>query len=217
MNNWEISPVIFKHPFTCMIAGPTQSGKTHLIYNILKHNQIIVDPLINKIIYCYSVWQDFFNQFSSIQPQVIFHQGIIDLAEINPSENNLIILDDLMSESQSNSSVLNLFTIDSHHKNTSVLFISQNLFSQGKYSRSISLNSHYLIIFNNPRDKSQINVLARQLFPNQSSFFIEAYEDCVDKKPFGYIFIDLKQTTEKRNRIQTGIIPGHQRILYTSK
>jgi hypothetical protein len=217
MNDWEITPTIFKHPFTCMIAGPTQSGKTHFIYNILKNNQLIIEPIIHKIVYCYSVWQDFFNQFSNIYPKVEFHQGIIDLSEINPYQNNLIILDDLMTEGQSNISILNLFTIDSHHKNTSVVFISQNLFSQGKYSRSISLNSHYLIIFNNPRDKSQISVLGRQLFPNQSAFFLEAYEDCVEKRPFGYMFIDLKQATEKRSRVQTGIIPGEQRIIYTSK
>lgn len=217
MNNWEISSNVFVHPFTCMIAGPTQSGKTRLVYEILKFNNSLILPQITKILYCYSTWQDFFNNFVVINPKVEFHNGLPDLNELDSQQNNLIILDDLMNECQSDISILNLFTIDSHHKNISVVFISQNLFSQGKFSRTISLNSHYLIVFNNPRDKSQINVLARQLFPNKSQFFLEAFEDCIDKKSFGYIFVDLKQATENRNRVQTGIIPGDLRIIYMSK
>jgi len=217
MEKWTISNIIFIHPFTCMIAGPTQSGKTHLVYDILRYNQIIISPSITKIYYYYSTWQEFYNTFSSINPNVVFIQGLPDISEFSSLDNNLIILDDLMSECEKNLSVLNLFTIDSHHKNISVIFITQNLFSQGKYSRTISLNSHYLIIFNNPRDKSQINTISRQLFPNKHSFFIEAFEDCVEKKSFGYIFVDLKQTTEGRNRVQTNIIPGKQRIIYTAK
>ena len=211
---WLITDTIFKHPFTCMIAGPSQSGKTYLVNNILSFNQIIIKPEIQRIYYCYSAWQDFFNTFNVINPEIKFIKGLPDISEISSLENNLIILDDLMSKIDE--SVLNLFTVDSHHKNISVIFITQNLFAQGKFSRTISLNSHYLIVFNNPRDKTQINVLARQLFPHNSSYFLESFEDSV-KKPHGYLFIDLKQSTESRNRIQTGIVPGDLRIIYTPK
>ena len=181
---------IFHHPFTCMIAGPTQSGKTWLIKNILSNFQNLIDPPPNKIIYCYSTWQETFNQIKVDIPFIEFNEGIIETNNLDVKQNNLIILDDLMEQCQKNVSILDLFTIDSHHKNTSVFFMTQNLFSQGKFSRTISLNSHYLIIFNNPRDKSQINVLARQVFPNNFNFFIEAFEDATNKK-YGYIFLDL--------------------------
>lgn len=217
MNEWEISSDIFVHPFTCMIAGPTQCGKTRLVFEILKNNPIMISPPLDNIIYCYSEWQEFFDSFSSINPPVKFHSGLPDISELNSSQKNLVILDDLMSECQSDASISHLFTVDSHHKNTSVIFLTQNLFSQGKYCRSISLNSHYLIVFHNPRDKQQINVLARQLFPNKSAFFIEAFEDSAESKPYGYIFIDLKQSTDNKNRIQSNILPGQQRIIYTSK
>ena len=122
-----------------------------------------------------------------------------------------------MDQCQKDSSILSLFTIDSHHKNTSVFFITQNLYSQAKYSRTISLNSHYLIIFKNPRDKSQINVLARQMFPNKIQFFMESFEDATENKSHGYLLLDFKQSTLMKNRVQTGIIPGDERIIYTSK
>jgi len=122
-----------------------------------------------------------------------------------------------MSECEKDPSILNLFTTDSHHRNISVFLISQNLFSQGKYSRTISLNCIYLIIFKNPRDKSQINVLARQMFPEKYNFFMEAFSDAVNNKSHSYLFIDLKQDTLEKNRIQTAILPGETRVLYTSK
>lgn len=109
-----------------------------------------------------------------------------------------------------------MFTIHSHHKNISVFILSQNLFSRGKFFRTISLNSHYLVIFKNPRDKSQLNVLARQIFPNKINFFLESFIDSTNK-PFSYLLIDLKQTTLEKNRVQSGVLPGEQRLFYTPK
>lgn len=141
---------VFEHPFTCMIAGPTGSGKTFCLKTILNNRETMITPAPQRIIYCYARWQTGFNNMQGIE----FKEGIVDLDDTDPSINNLIILDDLMQESQNDRSILNLFTTDSHHKNISVFFLSQNLFNQGKYSRTISLNCHYLIILNNPRDKS---------------------------------------------------------------
>ena len=67
-----------------------------------------------------------------------------------------------------------------------VIYIVQNLFHQGKGSRSISLNSHYLVLFKNPRDKLQILTLAKQMYPGQNDFFLNQYEETV-KGPFGYL------------------------------
>ena len=39
---------------------------------------------------------------------------------------------------------------------------------QGKSSRTINLNTNYIILFKNPRDKYQVYLLARQMFPGQS-------------------------------------------------
>ena len=212
---WLIESEIFQHPFTCMISGPTQSGKTFLLKQILINNQIMIDPPPEIIIYCYSAWQPIYDELKNTLNNIEFHQGIYD--DYDNKISKLIIFDDLMKECENDKTVLNLFTIDAHHKNSSVFFLTQNLFSKGKYMRSLSLNSNYLIIFKNPRDKSQINVLARQMFPNKVNFFMESFQDAVENKKHSYLFLDLKQTQLEKNRIQTGILPGEERLIYTPK
>jgi len=54
----------------------------------------------------------------------------------------LIILDDLLNEVYWKD-VCDLFTKDSHHRNISVILITQKLFHQGRFCRYISLNAKY--------------------------------------------------------------------------
>ncbi|CAF1088637.1 unnamed protein product [Brachionus calyciflorus] len=175
--NWFVYSFIFKHPFTCTIAGPTQSGKTWLLKRVLVYNADLFDILPKNKTYCYSEWQTSFDNFNEISQNVKFHKRIPDIDELDTSEPNLIILDDLMKECEEDPAIQKLFTIDSHHKNISVFFITQNIFSKAKFTRTLNLNSHYLILFNNPRDRLQIGTLARQMFPNKVKFFMEAFED----------------------------------------
>jgi hypothetical protein len=153
----------------------------------------------------------------SKNPNIEFLKGLPDIDDISENQNNLLILDDLMSECEKDKTILNLFTTDSHQKSISVFLITQNLFSQGKFSRTIGLNCHYLILLNNPRDRSQIYFLARQMYPTNSKFLVEAYGDAVEGKQYGYLFIDLKQTTPKKFRIQTGVLENETRIVYQIK
>ena len=97
--------------------------------------------------------------------------------------------------------IVNLFTRGSHHRNLSVIYIEQNLFHQGKGSRRISLNSHYLVLFKNPREKLKILFLAKQMYPGQTDFCSNLYEEGV-KRPFGYVLIDLKTATQYNCRLR---------------
>ena len=107
--------------------------------------------------------------------------------------------------------IVNLFTRGSHHRNLSVIYIIQNLFHQGKGSRSISLNSHYLVLFKNPRDKLQVLTLAKQMYPGRTEFFLRQYEEAV-RRPYGYLLIDLKTTTQDDCRLRTNVLPGEERF-----
>ena len=215
MNKWLIKEEIFSHPFTCILSGPTMCGKTSLLKNILLHKNILIKPQPQRIIYCYKAWQPAYDEFKN-ELEIEFNEGVLNIDELNSNINNVIVFDDLMIECLKSEPVMNLFTVGSHHKNTGVFFITQNIFSKGKFARDISLNANYMIIFHNPRDQMQFQMLARQMFPNNSNFLTESFNDAT-KKPHGYLYLDLKKSTEMKNRIQTSILPGQLRIIYTQK
>ena len=82
--------------------------------------------------------------------------------------------------------------------------------------RNISLNTHYFVIFKNPRDNQQIGVLAMQIYPSKSKFMIEAYEDATSQA-YGYLLLNLKPTTEECYRVRSNILPNdvEQPYFYT--
>lgn len=190
----------FIHPFTCMVAGPTSSGKTVLVESLIKFHSFTMENLgaNPKVVWCHGQIQDRYIDNTSL---IQYHEGLVE----DPSDYDLIIVDDLMNELGSDNRLLNLFTKGSHHMNISVIFIVQNIFHQAKNMRGISLNCQYLVIMKNPRDKSQIHCLARQLYPTKVAKFVRVFEDAT-KKPYSYLKVDLTPQTPDHLRLQTDIL-----------
>ena len=209
----------FKHPFTCLIAGATSSGKTRLVRDILRHHHSVIagisEPIL-KVLWCYGINQPLYQQLIP-GVEIIYNEGIVDEATLGHLQCHVIVIDDLMNEVNEN--LCNLFTRGSHHLGISVVFIVQNLFAKGKVMRTISLNSQIVILMKNPRDKSQIATFGRQVFPGKVKYFLEAYEDATSKL-FGYLVFDLSPYCEDSLRLRTSIIPikGLLRpVVYLSK
>jgi hypothetical protein len=125
----------------------------------------------------------------------------------------LIMLDDLLTEVYSKQ-VYTLFTKGCHHRNISVLLITQNLFHQGTYCRDISLTTKYLVLLKNTRDKQQFTHLARQVYPENSQSLHEAYLDATDKA-HGYLMLDFVQDTDDKLRYRTRIFPDEHPIVFS--
>ena len=192
----------FKHPFTCLISGPTSSGKTMLVYRIIKNKQLIIDKPLHKIYWYYSQWQEIYKNL----PNVRFIKDIPNEKQLATDKPDLVVVDDLMVEVRNDQFILNLFTKFSHHMGISVILLVQNLFFKAPIMRSISLNSHYIIIMKNPRDKSQIMYLAKQIYPGETKYFIDCFKDATDK-PYGYIKIDFTPSTPDKYRLSSRITP----------
>ena len=146
-------------------------------------------------------------------PNIEFVKGIPPALEqdsyFHVNMRNLIVFDDQMIDTGKVQRIVNLFTRGSHHRNLSVIYIVQNLFHQGKGSRSISLNSHYLVLFKNPRDKLYVLTLAKQMYPGRTDFFLKQYESAV-RRSFGYLLIDSKTTTQDDCRLRKNVLPGEE-------
>ena len=172
--------VQLQHPYTCLIACPTSCGKTQFVKKIIEEGEHVVNGSAEKIIWLYGEYQSAYMELSSKFPHILFIEGIPEnLNEyIDPKFRNLNVIDDLMSETGSNKKVTNLFTEGSHHRNLSVILLLQNLFYNGKVSRTISLNAHYIVLFKNPRDNTIVTSLAKQMYPAKIKFFTRSILRC---------------------------------------
>ena len=194
--------LIWQHPFSVIVAGPSGSGKTRFVLKFIENANRVMDPPPCKILYYYGAYQD----MSSKLLQVEFHEGLPNYTALTPR--TLVIIDDLMSEAGQR--VTDIFTKHSQHRDVSVMFLTQNIFYGG--ARTMNLNAHYLVLFKNPRDASQITFLARQICPLK----IEAYEDATSN-PYTYLVIDLKPATSDKMRLRSGVFPDDTHYVYTLK
>ena len=134
----------FKHPFSCIISGPSGCGKSSFCTKLLQNlNTLCTERDIDGgVMCCYSErtalpklkWK-----------KIRFHEGVP--SDFNNAQGKpcLVILDDLLNDAYSKE-VCDLFTKGSHHRNISMILITQNLFHQGRYCRDISLNAKYLVL-----------------------------------------------------------------------
>ena len=213
----------FISPATIILSGTTSSGKTTWVESFLRHQMLDIVP--QQVFYCYGVYQKRFESLASkTNTNVELIQGLPESFErfcggggggggggADGSNHNLIILDDLQDEVSNSKAVEKLFTRESHHKNLSVVYINQNIFYCGKNSRTIALNTHYTVLFRNPRSSSQLRALRSQTGLNHLN---DAYDDVMKSQRFGYLVIDLSPYSKSDFRLRTGIFPDEHLIVY---
>ena len=134
----------WQHPFTCIVAGPTGCGKTTFVARLLRNASAMIDPPPERVTWYYGEWQTAYENLDI--PNVRLEEGLP--TSFDNGKRGLVVLDDLMAETDSR--VTNLFTKKSHHSDTSVIYLVQNLFSKNKDSRTISLNAQYMIVSKKP-------------------------------------------------------------------
>ena len=98
----------------------------------------MIDPPPERITWYYGEWQAAYENLDI--PNMRLEEGLPTSFD-NDGKRGLVVLDDLMAETDGR--VTNLFTKKSHHSNTSVIYLVQNIFPKNKESRTISLNSQY--------------------------------------------------------------------------
>ena len=206
--------VPFESPTTLMLAGPTQSGKSYWVKRLLSHKNVMFKTSPNKVVYAYGARQAMFGEMQD----VTFHSGLPSRENIEEwtkdGQHMLLILDDVMQEACSSSDIMALFTIHCHHRNITVLFLTQSIFPPGKCARTISLNCHYIVIFKTKRDKLQVQTIGTQIFPGQKAYFMDAYQNATSEA-YGYLVCDLHPGTDKKYQLRTHIFPDEDTWVYS--
>lgn len=203
----------FKNPCSFILAGSTKSGKTTFTLKLLRNIETLFQDSRCKqnVVYFYKKWQDAFDSFQK--------ENIVGQWEnVLPTEDrvneltiryknkggSVLIIDDFAQELTVD--IVKLFTVLSHHTNSVVILLTQNIFPKKNLFRDISLNSTYIVLFKNPRDKSQISNFAKQFAPGKNGYIVEAFREAT-KRAYSYLLFDFEQNTPESIRVRSQVLP----------
>ena len=196
----------FQHPFSMLVVGPTQSGKTVFVEQMFEEPRFAF-PTKRKgqILWFYNQWQPRYEAMMDLG--VKFEEGLPDwsesLQELDPKMHHILVFDDLMHQAVNSPLLSRLFT-QGRHRNASVILLMQNMFPKGKYNTDISRNAQYLVLFRSPSDRKQINTIAERIFAENRFKFMQIYSKATSV-PYGYVLIDNHPRTDPENQVVTDV------------
>ena len=199
---------MIRQPSSVIVAGPSGSGKSELVEQWLLYlNVFQVKP--KKIVYAYDRWQPQFDRMQK-KDEIQFHRGLPNPSHLTkwfgPTRGGVLVLDDLMEKGGQDKRVLDLFTKDSHHRNITVVYLTQDLFSPGKFSKTINHNAHYIVVLKNPRDQTGIRTILLQAFPDRWRQVLRLFKR-IPSCPFGYLMLDVNPASGDRYRLWSHLTP----------
>ena len=207
-------------PFSAIISGANQSGKTTFLFNLLQSMDYVFSQKPVKVFLFYKKHQEMYNQMLKlglVDEIIELDEGMISEKDfekkVSPYRNkggSLCIFDDLMEHIDETNS--KIFTKIVHHENSNVILLTQSLFLDNKHYRVMSKNATYIIVMKSPRDGSQLKHLAIQMNMN-SNMLMEVFKEAT-KKPYSYLLIDFHAQTPDHIRLRSNIYP-HERPMTT--
>ena len=205
----------FNFPSTIGVFGPSQVGKTTFVLKLIKNASYMFTKDPKRVLYCYSAWQNAYEELSKLD-HVTMHEGVPTRTEMEEftydRKPSLLVIDDLMAKIIKDPDVQHYVTVMSHHNNIGIILIMQSIFPQGKCARTISLNCHYMVLFNNRRDVNQIKVLGGQIMPGRGAFFMDSYKKAIST-PYSYLVVDIHPNSNPRFELRTRIFPEDEPLI----
>lgn len=192
-----ISHVNFFKPIRAIFSGSSQSGKTHLVGEILKKQYQLFGSSFDMIKYYYPEYLDEcpVQWHTEIDTAISYEPGFPTVEDIRSLPgNSLLIIDDNMKKVVQSELMRQVFNVISGKRNISVICITQNYFTQGKYSRDIRNSSNYVALFRNCADASLNTRVARAF--GLLKAYSAAENNVFDKNIYPYVFVDQTQRAQ---------------------
>ena len=213
----------FSIPSIMLIVGPTSSGKTTwLKHLVLGQHEYFANPPETMLLFykelqkAYEYMEDDMNQdkrsnsrfpsfrkFKSIPNSI---EELKDILESYPRKMpKSVVFDNYLDDV--GQILKHFFTVLTHHYNCFTVFLCQNLFDKKGDLRTLSINTQYMVLFNNPRDRSAVAHLAKQIFPGRVGILNKAYREAFNGRSHGYLLLDFHQQKDDKVRIRSNIFP----------
>jgi energy-coupling factor transporter ATP-binding protein EcfA2 len=199
-----------QHPFSMVVYGPSQSGKSTFIFNLLRNASRLINVQYDYIV-CFIGSNDTkYIELKAIYGNKIdFVRGLpknLDVF-IRSGLKGFLIFDDLMMEATSCAAVTELFTRRCHHENLSVALLLQDLFAKGKDRLTMLRSTHYLVVFQNPLDQVINYAIANRVSPANKKVVIKMMQYVQSK--YRYLFLDGKQSSLPEAKFRTDLFNEH--------
>lgn len=237
----------FKHPFTMVLAGPSGSGKSTWVSELMTRYQDFIDEKYDYVYIMIGTLASenylFSNLVTYLKNNGIPRSELWEINEMFKTDKELsedfpakfkvlieehkrkkqkgcIIIDDLMKEMSQNDILMDLFTKKSSHNNLSVIYITQNLFFQGKKknnSTTIFRNIKYLVLFYSKVDKSTLKFVVQRISVGTGNRKLYRILDYIMKKN-RYVVLNLDLKTTDKILITTNtfekvkLFPKHKKL-----
>ena len=189
------------------MVGPSEIGKSQLIYNWLKIG--ILQRKFGKIYFFYQHSQPLYDVMQKEIENLEFVQGV-NFEFIDALKNNgtkyLLIFDNSCEEICNSKAFVDIATTR-RHRGLSTIYIKHNLSHQSKLGRDVELQNTHIVLFKSPRDVMQVTKLSTQL--GLGSELVDWYRDATFV-PFCHLLIDLSPRTDDSLRYCTnsGSVPS---------
>ena len=189
----------FTLPSVTQIIGPSLSGKSTLMFEILSKKDELFNQKTGMIFYCYGTFSHNYPKVKELLgDNITFISGLptedqVKKWSLSSSHQGsvILVLDDLMAEISVSSACQAMVTRLTHHCNLGLFILSQNLFQKGPVYRCLSLNTHYFIFCQTRRDHAQLLYFGRQLFPLRPNLLYSSYLKATDGLKYGHLRVDL--------------------------
>ena len=197
---------MIRQPSSVIVAGPSGSGKSELVEQWLRYlNVFQVKP--KKIVYAYDRWQPRFDRMQK-KDGIQFHRGLPDPSHLTkwfgPTRGGGLVLDDLMEEGGQDKRVLDLFTKNSHHRNTTVLYLKQDLFPLANSPRRSIAMPITSWRSKTPGIKRTYEPFYCKPFPTVG---VKSCPYSNASRPFGYLMLDVHPVSDDRYRLWSHLTP----------
>jgi hypothetical protein len=212
----------FQVPFAMSVTGPSQSGKSEFICKLIQNSDHVFSTRFHRIIYCQPEIllnrdNHIFSKIKTEFPSAELHFGLPKISELYLDLNSLpclLIIDDLMTDLLNSAQMVELFSVQVHHYNISVIFTLQNFFAASRYGKSISQNVHYKVFFYNRLDLVELRHISLQINPNSPNFLATCFQFLENRFPHvkykHYIVIDgHAKSLISQFYVRTNIFPDY--------
>lgn len=125
-----------KQGSSMLLAGPSKPGENKFASNLVAYKHNMFDIIPQRVIWILTTKK-------ADDGDVLYTSDL----KIIPYFYDLVIIDDMMMESENSTEVRNMFTKIAYCTPCFVVFIIQILLQRGKHARTCSLNAHCIILF----------------------------------------------------------------------